>query len=657
MARYPLSLVWLFVGCWYALLHPTTQASDMRFVEGLRERGLYRLAEVYCRDQIDSQELTDRELAETAIQLSLVHVAHALDSPPRERDRLWQQAEQALASYAEQSGTRNFSLLTSLQLSLNQLRRAEVERLELLDVGEGPPREGLRQLLRTTIGQLREVNDRIEIERRALALGRAGGDRPFTAQELDSLARHTMFALAQGLVLQGLTYPAGSADRDDALLQAIDSLKVLATDREADPLAWQARVELLEALAELRRSDEGLELLLYWKEQVPPEGQQAPLVAAHVRLLLAAGRIDKGDEVLSTTPWPRGSAPEVDFARLEVGIAQIRAGKADAASLQPLLDTIRTTYRPRWIRRAENLVGSTFAADSSSTTAAPLQHAAEHYYRAGQYAKAIATYDQAAERYRAEQNRDGGFAAERTAAAIALEGGQFQEAAARFRRLALGSLDRDDSAIAHREAILALAAAAQQAPPEKQQETINAYILACREHLSHWPQHLTGDEVRSWLGRILVDRGQWAAAIEVLGPLENDSPYAEEAMPQLARAYREQVVRATNEPTRRELVATATARLQGTIVDQERRWPSNWTDGQRKTALELARMQLSQGEGGAEYAHRLLTAARRMPPPPRVNGKERRFPCSPWPWCKWETPPRQSICFARPLATPRHSSR
>ncbi|MGI9456348.1 MAG: tetratricopeptide repeat protein [Aeoliella sp.] len=582
------------------------ETTDQRYSTGLRERGLYRLAEVFCQQQLASGQLTPRQQAEMTIELALTAVSRAYDARAHQREQHWQQAHALLDSFLSTGDQPPFRLLIDLQDALLLLQHAELERLEQLDAVNTPAIELVKALLRQGIGDLRDVATEIERRRQQQALGRAGDAPEFTRSELDGLDRHVSLALARAYREQGLTYPPESADRINALQQATEALGRLANQSPADDIIWRARMAFAGSLGEVGRAEEGLALIAKWATEAPPTNIGARLLAAELQLLLRAERMNSALELLERAALPTGLAPELDLAHLQLLLA---AKNRDTAAVDSLLATFRGAHGPRWVRRAEALVGLTFAADGDATSAAGQVHAAEHYYRAGKLQAAVAAYDRAAELHRHDQNREAAFAAERAAAAIVQQQQDFPQSAERFRRLALGSLDREDSADDHREAILCLAEAARKAKGEQRQAHLEAYIAACREHLRHWSAAATTEEVRFWLGQSFVVRKQWRAAVEILESAVPGSPHFEPAMELLAVAYRHQSDTFDEDAKRREWITLATNRLQRFITGSDNRWPAAWSDSQRHCALELARMQLAGGRTGAVYAEKMLRAA------------------------------------------------
>ena len=70
-------------------------SADQRLLAGLRQRGLYRLAETYCADRLKRADLSDRQRAELVIELSRCLAERAVGLPPEVRPPLWKRALKA----------------------------------------------------------------------------------------------------------------------------------------------------------------------------------------------------------------------------------------------------------------------------------------------------------------------------------------------------------------------------------------------------------------------------------------------------------------------------------------------------------------------------------------------------------------------------------
>src|SRR3954454_11612808 len=78
-------------------------AGDARFLEGLRERRLFELAEAYCLDRFSRLAQDDPARAELTTELIRSLSLQAIDAPPQERAELWKRARAAAAGFLRQT--------------------------------------------------------------------------------------------------------------------------------------------------------------------------------------------------------------------------------------------------------------------------------------------------------------------------------------------------------------------------------------------------------------------------------------------------------------------------------------------------------------------------------------------------------------------------
>ena len=70
---------------------------DEVFLDGLRQRRLFSLAETFCRERLAEPDLGEAERAELVIELAQTKAQHALNTAPADRGPLWQEARQVAA--------------------------------------------------------------------------------------------------------------------------------------------------------------------------------------------------------------------------------------------------------------------------------------------------------------------------------------------------------------------------------------------------------------------------------------------------------------------------------------------------------------------------------------------------------------------------------
>jgi tetratricopeptide (TPR) repeat protein len=624
MTRWPIAL---FCGI-VCIGSVRAESLDERFLIGLRERQLYRLAEKLGTDRWRRDDLSDRERADLAIQLSLLYTEHALASPPEARDALWIKAEQVGAVLAQKWPSNPRRQLVDVQTALVALARGRQLREEAAGTtGAATAAAEALDHLQAASRRLREIAASVDEQLTAHRMRPAGNRQldGLSPDELESLARNISLQLAIVHHEQSLCFARGTADRDDALLQATDGLETLALQSDADRLVWSARAELATCLRELGKLQPAADRITAWLADQPPADAAARLAAEQVRVLLAAGQIDAALRLSSQTmrspSIPRDAGGQLALAQLEASSAAWRRAppaeqKRIARNLMAQVDAIRTRYGAYWARRAELLVGHTLADAGPASDADALLLAAQHLYHNGQTDEAVAAYDRAARLLTQNGDRDQAFQASMSAAAIERSNGNSLSAADRFRQLAASQPRHPRAAEAHAMAIRALAKLMRTATDDGLPRLTESYERLLTEHLTHWGASPTAEDVRWWYGQFLASRGDWAAAIDVLQSIPPTSNHYADAVYAIVDGY-EQLLSsfdADDDRTRQSRAATlaaATKHLQQIVTGPENRWPTEWSELQRDVAVSLAQLHVRYSDAATTYPERLLTAALR----------------------------------------------
>lgn len=596
---------------------------ETRFLDGLRDRRLFELAEAYCRRAASKAGLSRVRQAELAIELSRTFADHALQVIPDERGALWGQALGVVEELLRREPNHPRRVLLEVQLGLVRLARGELARQEAEISG------GAKQRLEQARDELREAVNAFETARQTLAddLRRANlSKRPdaerLSAAELQSLARHLNYQLARAFRNQGQSYPAGSEDRTNSLGQAVERLKPLTKTDDDDDVAWQSRLDeiICERLLEDRQA--ALRLLAALEQLEPPPRIELSARAEAIRLALDRGQIREALTLLQAgRSVSGGHSPDLDYAFLEAYAAAWRAaGEAgdeqQAAKLQAqaaeLIRTIDRLYGPYWSRRAETLLAGNISAAGGSKDLTLLVRAAESLYRAGQFERAVAAYDQAAEQAATAGDEEVAFDAAYTAAVLEQEQGRHGEAAARFRRLALARPKHAKAGDAHLLAIYNTAQAAKRDPdgsfPAGAGPDDYAGLLA--EHLQHWAGEKSANQARIWLGKLRERQQAWSAAIAAYRGIPADDPHFAEAVAAIARSQQQLLseLAAAGKPTR-EAAEQAARYFEQLVVGDRNTLPERWTQVEREAAASAAEIWLQYAEDRFDRAERILAAA------------------------------------------------
>ncbi|HXT58183.1 MAG TPA: tetratricopeptide repeat protein, partial [Pirellulales bacterium] len=532
---------------------------EQRFLDGLRGRRLYELAEAYCRGESADTGLFARRRAELAVELSRTFADHALQVVPDEREALWTQALAAVDDLMRQEPNHPRRVLLEAQRGLVQLARGELARQEAEILGGSQQRfERAREELRAAVAALQTARETLTAElRRANLSKRSDPERP-SGDELASLERNLNYQLARAFRNQGQSYPAGSEDRTNSLGQAIERLKPLAEGDYDDEVVWLGRLDEIVCERLLEDYPAAARRLALLDQREPPPGIEASARAEEIRLALGRGQLREALALLEAGRMVAGQpSADLDYAFLETYAASWRAaGKAGdvegAARLQAqaadLIQDIDRLYGPYWSRRAETLLAGSVSSASGPKDAKLLIRAAESLFRAGQFEQAVAAYDQAAEQAAQTKQDDLAFDAGYTAAVVEQEQGRRRKAAERFRRLALSLPKHAKAGDAHLLAIYNTAQAAKTDPAAAADE----YPALLQEHLQHFSRATSANQARLWLGKLRERQRDYSAAIAAYRDISADDPRYLEAVEGMARSHKNRLAElsAAGEPTR-----------------------------------------------------------------------------------------------------------
>jgi len=553
-------------------------SADERFLAGLRDRGLYELAETYCSKRLARDDLTARRRAELTAEYARTLAQWAVASPRDRRDDLFRRATGVIEDYLHRQPDGPLSLLIRYQAALNHLARGELLRREAEIAGRADARfEPARGELREAGRLLSDLAESAERLRREVATGAPPrstlaprdevGQPSLTERELIALQRNIEAELARTRTNQALSYPAGSPDRAHALNEAIGLLGPLARLPEHHPRCWPSRLGLARAYRLLGDAATARRTLDAVEQAEPPAGVGLEVRAERLRLALsvagprgaddgaASASIDDAsiDRILREGRELRGrTSAQLDLAWLETFLTCWRRAAADnnrqsaahwreqATAMQ---QTIDQTYGPYWQHRAALLLAEQVrdVPDAADADVQLLIDAADDLYRAGRIEDALAGYDRAA--HAAAERGDAGtaFAAAYRAAAIAHRRDDHAEAGRRFRQVSVGQPENPRAEAAHRLAIhhageLIRAGSATGTSAAMTSSLLADYAELLREHLRLWPESAEADALRLRLGRIELECGRPAEALAVLGRIAADSSIAKQARGEMRRS-------------------------------------------------------------------------------------------------------------------------
>jgi len=471
-----ISLFLLFLpGYIFAAVEETSP--DQRFLEELLDRGLFRLAELHCRERLSAENLSQGVQAELTLELIRVLQERALAAPGPEQKELDARACGIYDDFRKKNPECPWQLAVDFQFAvglLAQARRAEMEAHFALEPEAGL--ETAREVLRDAIRRFLEIDALREAQTLKLARNsestrskavkeaKSGkkGPKPsapprefsrftgdgLTLFELESLKNNTQFQLLLAYELQAAYYPEESLDRISALKEAQSRARNLTMVPSSSRLYWDARIEELR-IFRLQKDFEGAKKrweLIAKQTDSMTEATRLELLAERIRLALAEGKTEAALGIVKDDLHAEiiGQNGELDCAILELWLAQwdaaMKAKSDDAPKLRDeavgILNEIRKKSPPWWARRAEVLFNGMFKNLEGNQNLPFLKMAAENAC-ANYDADSVRACERLWEAAQAEKNEEMALHAGTLAASFLYKNGQKAEAAAWFRRLAV----------------------------------------------------------------------------------------------------------------------------------------------------------------------------------------------------------------------------
>jgi hypothetical protein len=615
----PLRATLRFVACIAVLVQTqlTYAASvDQVFLDGLRQRRLFVLAEQFCQQQLGRASLSPIDRAELTSEFSRTLVDHALNAKPEERAALWKQAADVVETFVRTQPQHPRLPLVQTQSALVKLAQGELARQEAELVAASTDQyEVARGLLRQSVEQFDVVSKVIDEQLRARNLQRDATPEMLTAAELLQLQKNVAYHRARALRQQGESYPAGSPDRIAALTRAIAVLAPLVGLDPSDPVGLTSRVEEIACLRLSGDRQSAARRVAALDELKPPPAIVLRARAETVRLLLDVKRTPDAVELARSEVPVEASSADWDYAVLEAVVSAWRAA-SDAKRddemkqwQQAAVEQIRRIddrHGAYWSRRAEMMLAAHIAVAPGVGDLDVLLRSAESFYRGGQIDQALKTYDdlnrRAIEAKQPQKALDAAF----TAAVIEQSRTQHADAANRFRQAATIAPELSKAREAHLAAIWNTA----KAYPQPSAEQTAGYQQLIAEHVERWPTGATTDQARYWLGQLCEGRREWSPAVDAYRAISVDGPLYESALQALARVYLAWLAdeRTAGKPT--ETLATSAATFfEQAITRGLGRWPEKWSPSDRVSAVSAARIWLDYSMGRADRVEQLLTAA------------------------------------------------
>jgi len=604
-----------------AVADGTDPSTEVRFLTGLRQRQLFRLAEDFCLQQL-TQELTATSRAEFTIELIRTYAQHAIYSAPADRAPYWQKARDTAAQFLSEHAENPRRLLVQVQEALTLLARGELARQEA-EIGRNP-KEALATALvtvREAIRMLERLDRDItaQIPQSATTAQAAG---VLTVDELIALRNNVRYQLARGFRNRALCYPAGSQDRIAALAAATETLdRILTEVGENDSLTWEVRIDRIACDRLLNEAALAFKRIRELESSDAPSDVTYRLRAEAIRCLIDLQRVDELPRILQVPNATAPASAELDFARLEGYLALWQAASEakdestanqwrDAGAVATV-ERIEKLHGAYWGRRANQLLVNRLGTAPASGNLQIMSRAADNLYLKNQLDDAITAYEDAAANALSNNDLESAFTLLSKTVLIEQKRGDTQAMISKMRRLATQLARHPLASGRHLTAIkLCITLARTNA------DQLKLYEELLREHIATWPTQPTADTARLWLGRMCMVRREWQKAIAIYTAVDPSAVELDQAIQQTDACYANllQDLQSADQPIQDE-VASALRYFESLILT-DNRLPQRWSKAQRTAALSVAKMHLNYNSAGAARCETILRSAIDGLPPP-----------------------------------------
>ena len=513
---------------------------DVRYAAELRERGLYRIAELQCQRLLEQADLSEPQRVQATIEFSKTLAVQALSSRPPLRDEYWQRSFSIIDNSLAKTTDTTQTILLRLQRALATLERAEWTRREAeVRAQSDADWNDARTQLREAIRQLKDVESLLNQPR--LRAGREG----LSPARLSELDRNTRYQLSRAYRNQAITYAGQPKDQIASLTQALNRLQSIAGETVADQLVWQSRMDRIECYR--LRGDLDVASQLIEGANAAPDRYLGQLASEAVRLALAAGQSQAAVNLLESQKDVQ-SHPELELARIEtlVHLAKVTADASqrtayqrDAALVASQLAQLHGNY---WGLRGEILIARLADRSSDADDTQLLDTAAKTLLKQGSPEQATEIFIRAARQAESNGQTDKAFDFRFKAATVDHQQGNLQAAIDRFRDVAFSRFpDHQRAPEAHLLAVFDAAALYQQNARSDQQEqaerSLAQYESLLQEHIQRWPNDATADQARIWFGRLLTAQNKSDEAVATYRAVTANSEHASEAYARLGEIY------------------------------------------------------------------------------------------------------------------------
>ncbi|QDT37089.1 hypothetical protein Pan189_14570 [Stratiformator vulcanicus] len=624
----------LLITCLITLLSTSTVATGAEvtatYFSGLRDRGLFSLAESVALNRLAADDLSNDERAALSLELSKTFAQHAIHTLDTEQIDLYQRAESVIEKFLAVQPRHPRALELRLQRAMIDLERGRSLRWTAELTRSDSAALSAKGFLKKAATELQTLSDQIHKAFRRRTRGIASSDDRVDPAELYQWEEQARLGAAQAMIAAARLNPRGDSNSNRALQEADRLLEKLARGVERNPITrsakiWRAEVARLSGDGQAARR----RLADIEPTSLTPQDRDA-MAAVSVRILLDEDKPDAAAELLVNYRKERGSlSGELQLLKVQTLVELERAARAInvpelAVDVQRQIDLA--------VERAKVEVGGVWAyrcrlaADAVGNErqfgpeiAAQIERA-ERLAATGKTSEAADAYFSSAEAM--VESGDSSAAAKYAfrAGSLASSENNYQSAKKFF--LAAAKFDRNDplSAQAH------LMAAWCAGRSSNSQKAIAEYRRLLEEHREIYSSAATNAEATLMLARLEESRRQYSRALPLYRDTLTIAEKADVARAGIARcldrllAFLAEESAQADDPKIREVrqqqlqewsntASSEFADLAAGLPDVETRWSPHDAEFAVVAAQRLSKLPTNQTDLALNLAERALRSS------------------------------------------------
>ena len=583
---------------------------EQTYYSGLRQRGLFRLAESYLFNRLDQKNIDSQERLQLTLELARTLSGHASSVAPDQGNALWQQAATILLKSIQTNHTTKQHPYLQLELANTYLSEGKQLRWQwevspsndnIASRSQGRFHQALEQLLTL------ENNIQNQLTQPK--------NRPvpsLTSGQLRFLYDGIQYAQARCWLNLAHFSDTQSPDFIDHINRAIDHFSPLAKSQATNRLHWSSHIYLIECFQLQGNYKHARQLLKRISQGPLPEHILHRAFAAGARNYIAEGNPEKAH--MELTRYRRlltSTKGEIELVYVEALIAVCLKRVSDHATIpssetnaiiQTLSDFVKKPangLQGYWLKRCELLIAHFVNENTSLVDSFFIAHNARSSYRYGHVENARQLYRHAAERAEEQGDMNLAFQYGLLEAGILMKQKQWEQSARRFFLLARQSHPR--AAEAH---LLGIFSQGEIFRKTGSPTNLNTYEQSLFDHLDQFSDHPTIGDAHWMAGRLRESQKNYRRALSHYRSISSLHKYSDDSILASGRCYDSILeTRSAHKNNRGQITAQQAENFYRDVVYP---LPAQLTLVQYVSAVRLARLWIRRKPHRFDKAETLL---------------------------------------------------